>query len=63
MDDMKRRKATGISISEEEKEVIMKYSNRVGLGLSQFIRVAAAEYIENHRRTMGDLRAEVLVDE
>lgn len=63
MEEVKKRKMVGISLSESEKEIIVSYSRRVGLGLSQFIRVAAAEYIENHRKTMGDLRVEVLADE
>lgn len=45
-----KRVAVSISLMETEKKELMELANSYGLSLSTFLRLAAKEYAENHKR-------------
>lgn len=48
-DKKEKRISVSIALSDAEREDLTKYAKQYGLSLSAFLRLAAKEYIANHK--------------
>lgn len=48
-DKKEKRISVSIALTDVEREELAEYAQRYGLSLSAFLRLAAKEYIANHK--------------